>query len=303
MTHVRRQFVVYSAELYDKIGAGTLRITAPPDLTQEQYDTFVAKTRADQKEINREYRKQTPSHKQVSTHTEAVKRVSVRATRHLLKSQEMEPVAEMRAVLSEINLKLDAGTGNSTVLLGSSKAGKTTLMMQLFSKYYSGKDFISVLFAENAQIDLYKGKKRLVQANCYEPGLIKMAHFIQKQTNNAYKFCFMLDDIVDKRDDKTLKKLVLSLRNSDISSIVSLQYTNLLAKNSRANVNNIILFRFNNQEAIDLAINQFLKAHFRRLGVAPDDMVDFYKSMTADHGFIYLHPASDSISFHRLPQQ
>jgi hypothetical protein len=304
--------------VYDATGHGAFKMTVPEEFQAdpEEEKKFIAQTRADQKELNAEYRKAHPARYGRSGRKKVLDRAKAH-TNALERAAEDEaeeaPIAPQEDSLAgqgvdeaapDIDLKLDKDTGNSTVLMGSSKAGKSTLMMHLFLKYYAGKEFVTTLFAENVQIPLYTGpkKKKLVLVNCYEPGLIKMAHFIQRGTDNHYRFCFMLDDIVDKRDDKALKKLVLSLRNSDMSSVVSLQFTNLLAKNSRANVNNILLFRFNSQEAIELAIAQFLKAHFRRMGIEPDAMVDFYKKATADHGFIYLHPASDSISFHRLAQ-
>lgn len=217
------------------------------------------------------------------------------------------PVEEVpgATVKRSLRLKLDEGTGNSTVLLGSSKAGKSTTMMYLYRRHYGGKDFISILFASNPQIALYRPTdapaRRLVTVSGYDPRLIRLARAINRGAGNKYKFCFLLDDIIDQRQDQTLAELILTLRNSNISSMVCLQYGNLLAKMSRSNVNNVLLFRFNNDEAIEVVIGQYLKSHFRKLGIPPDNMVAFYKTMTADHGFIYLHPSTDTISFHRLP--
>jgi hypothetical protein len=208
-------------------------------------------------------------------------------------------------VKRSITLHLDPGTGNSTVLLGSSKAGKSSTMMYLYRKHYGGANQISILFASNPQIPLYAPKdrqtKRLITVTGYDPRLIRLARAINRGAGNKYEFMFMLDDIIDQRQDKTLAELILTLRNSNISSMVCLQYGNLLAKMSRSNVNNILLFRFNNDEAIEVVIAQYLRSHFRKIGITPDNMVAFYKQMTDDHGFIYIHPASDTISFHRLP--
>lgn len=208
-------------------------------------------------------------------------------------------------VKRSITLNLDPGTGNSTVLLGSSKAGKSSTMMYLYRKQYGGADQISVLFASNPQIPLYAPKdretKRLITVTGYDPRLIKLARAINRGAGNKYQFMFMLDDIIDQRQDKMLAELILTLRNSNISSMVCLQYGNLLAKMSRSNVNNVLLFRFNNDEAIEIVVAQYLGSHFRKMGIPPDNMVAFYKRVTADHGFIYIHPASDAISFHRLP--
>lgn len=333
----RRSFTVYSAELYDKTGRGTLSVTAPRGLPPEEFAKWKEEKKAEQDAANQKYRELLPRPRKgarknmvpplqrepvlvardttQSVHTSATHEGApgslpvgvtlgepeVTASMHDVKlADKMRPSLPAIEVSQEVALRLDGGTGNSTVLLGSSKAGKTTVMMHLFAKYYGGKDYISILFAANPQIEHYKDKKHLIVASQYEPKLVRMAQKVQKGTGNHYRFCFLLDDMLDQRDDRALKSLVLSYRNSDLSSLVCLQYSNLLAKNSRANVNNILLFRFNSQEAIEIVVNQFLRSFFRRLGVAPEDMVDFYKKATEDHGFIYIHPASDTISFHRL---
>ena len=203
------------------------------------------------------------------------------------------------AASSRIDLRLDVGTGNSTALLGSSKQGKSTCMMYLYRQHYSQSGTISTLFASNPQLSMY-GDKRLIICQAYEPKLIKLAAAINRKTRNYYDFCFLLDDIVDKRDDVVLKELILTLRNSNLSSIVCLQYSNLLAKVARANVNNLLLFGFNSDEAIELVCQQFLAGHLRERKVPRDDWSRYYREATKNHGFIYVHPNSGEISYHRL---
>lgn len=314
----RRSFNLYSAEEYDRTGRGNLSCVCPKDMPDSEIESYKKARRLSQKNKNDDYRKQHPSTTRgriaLAQGEDPGKKITVPVEVHYSRTPKEEkadtdtkdeansPRRPGPEIIwqPDVELKLDQATGNSTVLIGSSKAGKTTVMMHLFEKYYGSRDFVSVLFAGNPQLAAYKAPK-LIVVDKYEPGLIRMAHKIQKETDNHYKFAFMLDDMLEQRDDRTLKNLVLSYRNSEISSVACLQYTNLLAKNSRANVNNILLFRFNSEEATELAVKQFTKAFFRRLGVEPEDMIDFYKRATANHGFIYIHPASDTISFHRLP--
>lgn len=200
---------------------------------------------------------------------------------------------------SRVDLHLDDGTGNSTALIGSSKQGKSTCMMELYRQYYSGDEVVATLFANNPQIAMYQDP-RLVVCPAYEPKMIKLAHTINRKTRNTYDFLFLLDDIVDKRDDVVLKQLILTLRNSNISSIVCLQYTNLLAKVARANVNNLLLFGLNSDEAIDLVCRQFLASHLRGRKIPEKHWGQYYRDATRDHGFIYVHPSSGGVSYHRL---
>lgn len=203
------------------------------------------------------------------------------------------------AAANNISLKLDDNTGNSTALIGSSKQGKSTCMMELYRQYYSGEDFVSTLFADNPQIALYRDP-RLVVCPAYEPRMIKLAHTINRKTKNHYDFLFLLDDIVDKRDDTILKQLILTHRNSNISSIVCLQFTNLLAKVARANVNNLLLFGLNSDEAIDLVCHQFLASHLRTCKIPERHWCQYYREATKNHGFLYTHPSSGEVSYHRL---
>lgn len=202
-------------------------------------------------------------------------------------------------IVSMVTLALDPGTGNSTALIGSSKQGKSTCMMHLYRKHYADAKSVNVLFATNPQIALYTSKK-LISVPTYDPRFIQMAQSINRRTNNAYPFLFMIDDIVDRRDDVVLKQLILTYRNSNISSIICLQYTNLLAKVSRANMNNLLLFGFNSDEAIEIVCKQFLSTHLRSQGVLPEHWNAYYRKVTANHGFFYVRPATNEVTYHRL---
>ncbi len=67
-----------------------------------------------------------------------------------------------------LDLRLDPRTGNSTVLLGSSKKGKSTLLMWIYRKYYKKKAWITTLFSINSQISTYKGEKDLLKCNSFD---------------------------------------------------------------------------------------------------------------------------------------
>lgn len=203
-------------------------------------------------------------------------------------------------------LKLDPYTGNTTFLLGSSKAGKSTTLMHIYDTVYADKSFISILWTINPQIKLYRSHRKLIigsRWNKESEEVIKIQHQIQKKTSSHYKFLNMLDDVLHVRGSKLMDNLVMTYRNSRMSTVVSMQYTNQLQKNCRANINNVLLFRFNTDESIEVAIKCFLIGHLKTLGIVKmPDMINWYKLQTKDHGFIYTHPASGDISYHRLAQ-
>lgn len=205
----------------------------------------------------------------------------------------------------DINLKLDRNTGNSTIILGSSKRGKSTVLMYLYEKYYAhDKNFISTLFSINAHIDLYKNHKNLLKCNTFNDKAetyVQMEKYINSKTDNKYKFVNMFDDIIDQKYNKLINEMVLTYRNSNLSTLMCLQYVYLASKMIRANVNNILIFGFNNY-AVELdAVKSYLKPYFVRMGLkTEEEQIDFFHHVTNNHGFFYLHPASDTISFHRL---
>lgn len=174
-------------------------------------------------------------------------------------------------------------TGNTILLLGPSQKGKTILMMYIYKKQFA--NYISVLFADNPQSPVYKDKN-LIVTEMYEPKIIKMAQFINKKTKNNYEFLFMLDDIVEKKNDKTLLRQFLTFRNSNISSIMSLQYDKLLDKGARNNVHNIFLFQQNNDVLTEDVIKNFLTSYLPRSTMS--EKIKWYRDVTSNHGFIYV---------------
>lgn len=208
-------------------------------------------------------------------------------------------------IKNTFDLKLDNGTGNTTTIYGSGKRGKTSLCMYIYKKYYAvDKEFISSLFSINSHIPEYKVDKNLLKSNCFNSKsekYIKLEKYIQQHTKNKYKFLNILDDIITVKFNKLINELILTYRNSNMSTIINTQYVFLLNKMLRANVNNVIIFGFNSTESIEDVIKTFLKPYFINLGYKKmHEQIELFKYVTDNHGFIYLHPISDTISFHRL---
>ena len=200
---------------------------------------------------------------------------------------------------NEVNLRMDANTGNTLLLCASSKAGKTVQMMHIYNKYYT--DNVSVLFAQNAQLPQYKAKN-LVRSDEYLPKIIDVSRSINKTANNKFDFLFMFDDMVHLKGEKNLTDLFLSLRNSNISSVISLQYLNLLNKSCRGNVNNILAGSQNSDENILVFVKCYLTSWMKKMGITNEaDMCNYYRKITQNHGFILINPSHNEVSFVRLP--
>lgn len=203
------------------------------------------------------------------------------------------------------NYRVDPNTGQTTCIFGSSKRGKSTLMMRLYDNFYKpNRDIISTLFSGSPQLRIYKGDKNLLISNGFvdkSTKYIKLLKYINMKTKNFYDFLVLIDDIIDQKYSKVVNNMVLTYRNSNISLIMCLQYVFLLSKMNRANINNTFVFGANNAEDEKNNIEVLLKPYLINLGYKSYiDQVNFYKYVTKDHGFFYIDNLHNKISFHRL---
>lgn len=295
----RKLCTVYDAEKYYLTrGKGCVSIPVFYD-SEDDYISQCKELRNKQKEINREFKMRRRKNEI-----------------HPTREQGLQPLrtdlsSEMKELLGEpskeVELDLDKGTGNTLLLLGASKQGKSCLLMYLFRKYYNTKNYIATLFTISSQINVYKdldGKDYLIRVPCFNnegKKLIRMAKSLNTKTNNKYNFVFMFDDIITAKHAAIIQELFLTYRNSNISCIISLQYGFLLSKQSRSNVNNICLFRFLSDESIEVVVRTYLQAWFRKIGIHNrEDQMNVYKELTKDHQFLYLNPREDKVSLHKL---
>lgn len=208
-------------------------------------------------------------------------------------------------IQNDINLNLDQNTGNTLALYGAGKAGKTTALMHIYRKnYMNDPEFICSLFSVNSHISAYKVDKKLLKCggfNAKGEKFIKLEKYINSKCKNKYKFANFWDDVIDMKYSKLINQMILTYRNSNISTFICMQYAYLLNKMSRANLNGVLIFNTNSNESkIDL-IKTFLKPYFNRLGIIGEpEMINFFDYITKDHGFFYIDNLKNKISFHRL---
>ena len=201
--------------------------------------------------------------------------------------------------------KLDVNpdeTGSSIVIFGSSKSYKTTILKRILKKYYS-KDTITLLCAQNVHAKIYKDlPKEIIKTDEYCAGAVKAMYRINKKTDNKYPFVVAIDDIIDKKSDKDLEKLFLTLRNAKISVIILLQDITLLKSTARGNAN-IVIFRKFNQPYV---ISEYVMKHylgnlypFKELNMS--DKVALYMKLTNEHHFFVYDVLNNSLTLHFEP--
>ena len=93
----------------------------------------------------------------------------------------------------------------------------------------------------------------------------------------------ILDDVLDLQYKMLVKRMFLTMRNTNISSLVSLQYPNLVPKAIRTSVYFTLLFYLNTDEAVELAVRGWLSAYLP--GHTVKEKMLFYRRWTKQgHG-------------------
>ncbi len=200
----------------------------------------------------------------------------------------------------ELNLHLDRGTGNTTAIIGSSKHGKTTALMYIANKYYS--ESINFLMAHCSGAPVYKSAlpKYTIVTDKFDADVIAAQRGINKYRDAPADFTNFIDDFINLKHSMTMDDLILTLRNSNISTVISLQYVNTMSKSTRSSVNNALLFGQNTDEAAEQCVRVYLTSWMKKNNVPPAMMVPVFHAITADHGFFHVVPSIGKVSVCKL---
>lgn len=180
--------------------------------------------------------------------------------------------------------------GVSFALIASTRAGKTSLLKYILKEYFA--KHITILMSNSIHAPIYKEIDDPIKSPVYSPRIIKEGYEINRKCNNHYPFLFVLDDVVDKKFDKELLKLLTIYRNSGLSTIISVQSPILLNTASRGNINFICLGKLNSDESIEKVIRMYLMSYLP--GKMPEK-VRAYKSLTEGHHFFMINNLDGSV--------
>lgn len=298
---MKRSVILYSAKQFHDTGVGAINKTLlfPYNTTDEEIKQKILEIKEEQKQINRAWK--DGKHEEFNKELASGNERSISNIKAAMKSSPKQP--EMK--VTQLSLILDKGTGNTLFIVGSSKAGKSYALIKVYEEYYEpDKKTIAILFTDSPQSPHYKDLKKKGLVICPEGGFnddaksfITKVKALQTKLDNPVRFLLMFDDVLNLRYSDIIQKALLIYRNSYISTIISIQYPNLLNKSMRANVNNIFLFRFNSDETIEVAIKAFCGSYEPFLSInSMEQKIKKYKELTMDHKFIYVNPATASIS-------
>lgn len=189
----------------------------------------------------------------------------------------------------ELMLDINPSKAYSVALIGQTRSGKSYLLNHLMERYFSRK--INVLMTDSPNADIYKtgffASKDVIRCPGYCSNLIKDCYKINKGTENKYEFMFVIDDIVDKKNDKQLFKVATIYRNSNISMALVGQRMAILPPTVRGNTNFIFLGKLGNDYEIENIIKAFLQTFFPK-DYSMYDKIQAYKDITKNYNFICL---------------
>lgn len=201
----------------------------------------------------------TPSYLE-ATHGQIVKRSIIDRARRGKKEKEKEKrVATPKAMADRDLFRWDGG-GKSVLIVGSSFSGKTHLYVEALNELDVGEYDGIVLMTESANAEplaAIRGDLDVVVMEGWHPEVCEKFKALNDATDNRWRWLVILDDIVDQKHSSTLQKMVLTYRNSGITTAVVIQYPCLVSRASRGNFHEVVITGFRSLEDWDSACKIF----------------------------------------------
>jgi hypothetical protein len=190
------------------------------------------------------------------------------------------------------DLELPKNGAMSFACIGSTRSGKSYAVCHLYEKIF--KKYVTFLMTLTVHGQIYKPfKKNGIIVEGFKSEFIDDGMKINKETNNHYNFCYILDDLVmEGKNDKTMTALLTVGRNFGCSAIISGQKLQMLSSTGRSNINFILAFKQNTETAIEDTIKTYLRSYFPK-DMKINDMISMYKEMTSDHNFFLVNTLED----------
>jgi len=156
--------------------------------------------------------------------------------------------------------------GVTYAIIGSSGCGKSTLIRKVFldKLYNDEKRFITAIFTESAKSDAFddlEKKNVLIDKRGLDMDAVHFCYHMNSRYDKKYNFVILLDDVIHIRYNKLIQSMFLTMRNTNITSIVSLQYPKLIPLCVRTSVYFTLLFNMNNTEAVEMIVRGWMSAY------------------------------------------
>lgn len=198
-------------------------------------------------------------------------------------------------------------TGITAGIFGSTKSGKSYLLTNIIKTLENSFDII-ILFTINASniiFDDLRDNPKFLIFDSFNGRLVEKCHDINEALprENRPSILFVLDDMIDGKNDKILRNMLMTYRNANLSTLICSQAYSIVNKQSRANMNFVFLGKFNNDESrrdiVSIYLNGNPKFHssdtLKKNYVA--EMMTLYDVNTRNHKFIIVDICDDIYTY------
>lgn len=204
--------------------------------------------------------------------------------------------AQLANIINEAKKSMQckgSDNGVTYALIGSSGCGKTSLIRKVFIDYlYEGpladKEYVTTIYTLSKTSDALQGlpKTVLVDGNGVDVDNINMDYKTNQEYGKKYNIVNILDDCIHIRHEKMIEQMFLIMRNSNITSVVSLQYGKLIPPSIRTSTYFTFCMRQNSPEAIEVMVRGWVGGFVP--GKNMREKIRFYYKWTRVRGFFLL---------------
>jgi len=146
-------------------------------------------------------------------------------------------------------------TGVTYAMLGKSFSGKTTFLVNNLNMLTDQELFqynAIIYFTKSPNASPLDGldsriKRRFIMVGRFCPRILNALKRINDETDLMFMFLVIFDDILNLRGG-LLTECILTLRNSNISTALSIQYERLMSPAQRASVHNVYIFNLRTEQ-------------------------------------------------------
>ncbi len=164
--------------------------------------------------------------------------------------------ARLKREIEERAIPIPAGSifspepsGTTYAVVGKSFSGKTTFLVNQLNSLTEDELRMYnaiIFFTESANAEPLRDlsqrvKEKMILTDRFCPKILQVLKKLNDSTHNKFKFLVIFDDILQLRG-MLLTKCILTLRNSNISTVISIQYEKLMNPAQRSSVHNMYIF-------------------------------------------------------------
>lgn len=178
-------------------------------------------------------------------------------------------------------------SANTKAFIAPSFSGKTTFMVmelnRLTDEELNRYDGI-FLFTNSPNARPYEHLqkrvlKKIRKFPTFIPSVVRLLNLINQASDNRFKFLVLMDDCLKLRGD-LISDLILTMRNNNVSTVISMQYSKLLTPAQRQSIHDFFFFNLK-AEDFEYLLSGFIGPHIRDIliseGVSEAQHINYHK--------------------------